>query len=71
MREPHPIDGDGQILVYVMGQTRKNSLAKSVNVCYSAYFQGSWIIKHRLILNLGLRYDIERGWIPDIYKERI
>lgn len=70
LSEAHPTYGDGQILLYVMGQTRENSMAKSANVRYSAYLQDSWTIKHRLTINLGLRYDIERGWIPDIYKER-
>jgi len=67
---PHPTYGDGQILLYVIGQKRENSVAKAANIRYSGYLQDSWTIKHRLTINLGLRYDYEEGWIPDIYKER-
>lgn len=67
---PHPTYGDGQILLYVIGKKRENSVANAENIRYSGYFQDSWTIKNRLTLNIGIRYDLERGWIPDIYKEK-
>ncbi len=70
LTEPHPTYGDGQIMLYVMGQSRENSMAKSANIRYSGYIQDSWTIKNRLTINIGLRYDYSRGWIPDLYKER-
>lgn len=65
---PHPTYGDGRILIYVIGQTKEESMAKSATVRYSGFAQDSWIIKNRLTINLGLRYDYFKGWIPDVYK---
>lgn len=68
--EPHPTYGDGSIWLFVTGTTRENGMAKSAGVRYSVYAQDSWTIGNRLTLNIGLRYDRTRGWIPDIYKDR-
>jgi hypothetical protein len=67
---PDPIHGDGQIALYVMGQSKETSMSKSRAVRYSGYVQDSWTIKNRLTVNFGLRYDYTKGSIPDIYKER-
>jgi hypothetical protein len=65
-----PVHGDGQIALYVMGQTRENSMAKSRGTRMSGYIQDSWTIKNRLTINVGMRYDNTVGSIPDLYKER-
>ena len=70
MNAPDPVHGDGQIALYVMGQSRENSMSKSRAFRISGYVQDSWTIKNRLTVNLGIRYDNTRGSIPDIYKER-
>ncbi|MDP2916068.1 MAG: TonB-dependent receptor [Candidatus Aminicenantes bacterium] len=67
---PDPLHGDGQIALYVMGQSRENSMSKSRALRLSGYLQDSWTINNRLTINVGLRYDYTKGWIPDIYKER-
>jgi hypothetical protein len=67
---PDPVQGDGQIALYVMGQTEENSMAKSRGYRYSGYLQDSWTIGNRLTINWGARYDYTRGSIPDLFKER-
>jgi len=70
LNKPDPLHGDGQIALYFMGTTRENSMAKSRGIRYSGYLQDSWTIKNRLTVNIGLRYDNTRGWIPDVNKGR-
>ena len=70
LNAPHPVYGDGSIYLYIAGQSRETGMAKSAGVRYSAYAQDSWTIGNRLTLNIGLRYDKTRGWIPDLYKDR-
>jgi hypothetical protein len=65
---PDPTHGDGRISLFFMGTTRENSMAKSRGIRYSGYAQDSWTIKNRLTINVGLRYDYTRGWIPDYDK---
>ncbi len=67
---PDPLHGDGRIALYVMGSTRENSMAKSRALRLSGYIQDSWTIQSRLTINIGLRYDNTRGWIPDVYREK-
>ena len=68
--EAHPIYGDGSISLFVAGTTDENSMAKAGWLRTSFYAQDSWTIANRLTINIGLRYDATRGWIPDIYKDR-
>ena len=68
--EADPIVGDGSIWLFVAGTTRETGMAKSAGIRYSAYLQDSWTIANRLTMNIGLRYDRTRGWIPDLYKDR-
>jgi hypothetical protein len=70
LNAPDPVQGDGQIALYVMGQTRENSMAKSRGLRTSIYLQDSWTIKNRLTINFGARYDATRGWIPELFKEK-
>jgi len=70
LSEPHPVYGDGSIWLYVTGTTKENGMAKSAGIRYSGYAQDSWTIGNRLTINIGLRYDVTRGWIPDVYKDR-
>jgi outer membrane receptor protein involved in Fe transport len=67
---PDPTHGDGRISLYVMGTTSDTSMAKSRGLRLAGYVQDSWTLKNRLTINLGLRYDNTRGWIPDLYKDR-
>jgi len=68
--EAHPIYGDGSIWLFVAGQSQENGMAKSAGLRTSFYAQDSWTIGNRLTINIGLRYDATRGWIPDLYKDR-
>ncbi len=65
---PDAVHGDGRISLFFMGTTRENSMAKSRGIRYSGYLQDSFTIKNRLTINVGLRYDYTRGWIPDYDK---
>ena len=67
---PDPVHGDGQIALYFVGPTREESMAKSRGIRIAGYLQDSWTVQNRLTVNIGVRYDNTRGWIPDMEKSK-
>ena len=65
---PRDSYGDGYIGFWALGQTKDESMVEGDFLRYGGYLQDSLTIKNRLTINLGLRFDGTKGWIPDIHK---
>ena len=68
--EPHPIYGDGNLLLQTMGPTSGETGAPSLTRRYGGYIQDAWTINNRLTINLGIRFDDVKGWVSGAKKER-
>ncbi len=64
----HNVWGDNDLGVKVFAQTEPEGRNDGLNRRFGYYLQDSWTIANRLTVNLGLRYDHNRGWIPEIFK---
>ncbi len=67
---PHPIYGDGRLMLQTMGPTNGGTGAPSMTRRLAAYIQDSWTINNRLTFTLGARIDDVKGWIAGAVKER-
>jgi len=67
---PHPVYGDGRIMMQTMGPTNGETGAPSLTRRLGAYIQDAWTINNRLTITLGVRFDTVKGWVSGAKKER-
>jgi outer membrane receptor protein involved in Fe transport len=58
-------DNRGRIYVYTCGGGQGSSVVKDKMTRLGAYLQDSWTIGDKLTINLGVRFDTSKGFIPE------
>jgi len=66
---PHPTYGDGQLQFITLGRQSLDSPVYERKIRYGGFIQDSLTIQNRLTINLGLRFEYIRGWMPDVISQ--
>ena len=69
LKGPHPTFGDGYLNIRYCAPKDGDSYSQGNMLRFGGFVQDSFNIKNRLTINLGVRYDFYRGYLPAVSKK--